>query len=66
MLEDEPNLNDSAQMDFLEVCLRNKNEMVVYEAARAICSLRKASPSDLVHAITVLQMFLSSSKPTLR
>eukprot|EP01051_Picozoa_sp_SAG22_P019021 SAG22_NODE_3381_length_1745_cov_3.508505_1_plen_431_part_00 len=66
MLEDEPNLNDSSQMDFLEVCLRHKNEMVVYEAARAICSLRKASPSDLVHAITVLQMFLSSSKPTLR
>jgi len=66
LLEDEPNLADSAQMDFLEVCLRHKNEMVVYEAARAICSLRRASPSDLVHAITVLQMFLSSSKPTLR
>lgn len=66
ILQDEQNLSDSPQMDFLEVCLRHKNEMVVYEAASAICSLRQASPSDLVHAITVLQMFLSSSKPTLR
>ena len=48
------------------MCLRHKNEMVVFEAARAICSLRKATAGDLVHAITVLQMFLSSTKPTLR
>ena len=66
ILQDQDNLSDSPQMDFLEVCLRHKNEMVVYEAASAICSLRRATPSDLVHAITVLQMFLSSSKPTLR
>jgi coatomer protein complex subunit gamma len=66
ILQDEDNLSESPQMDFLEVCLRHKNEMVVYEAASAICSLRRATPSDLVHAITVLQMFLSSSKPTLR
>ena len=66
MLQDEEQLSESPQMDFLELCLRHKNEMVVYEAATAICSLRRATPSDLVHAITVLQMFLSSSKPTLR
>ena len=66
ILQDEDSLSDNPHMDFLEVCLRHKNEMVVYEAASAICSLRQATPSDLVHAITVLQMFLSSSKPTLR
>lgn len=66
ILQDEERLSESPQMDFLELCLRHKNEMVVYEAATAICSLRRATPSDLVHAITVLQMFLSSSKPTLR
>lgn len=53
-------------LDFLDSCLRHKSEMVIYEAARAICSLPTASPSDLSPATTVLQMFLSSPKPTLR
>ncbi|CAA6663000.1 unnamed protein product [Spirodela intermedia] len=40
--------------DFLEASLRQKAEMVIFEAAR------------LTPAITVLQLFLSSSKPVLR
>ena len=36
------------------MCLRHKNEMVVFEAARAICSLRKATAGDLVHALEAL------------
>ncbi len=40
--------------------------MVIFEAARAICSLRDVSVRELTPAITVLQLFLSSSKPVLR
>lgn len=47
---------------FLESSLRHKSEMVIYEAARAICSLPKAEAQDINPAITVLQMFLSSPK----
>lgn len=52
--------------DFLESCLRHKAEMVIFEAARAICNLRDVTARELTPAITVLQLFLSSSKPVLR
>jgi hypothetical protein len=52
--------------DFLEACLRHKTDMVIFEAARAICSLRDVTARELTPAITVLQLFLSSSKPVLR
>tara|TARA_B110000208_G_scaffold51483_1_gene67625 strand:+ start:338 stop:2458 length:2121 start_codon:yes stop_codon:yes gene_type:complete len=52
--------------DFLQSCLRHKNEMVIYEAARAICALPGINPRDLAPAIVVLQLFLGSPKPTLR
>lgn len=52
--------------DFLESCLRHKGELVIFEAARAICGLRDASARELAPAVTVLQLFLSSSKPVLR
>ena len=51
---------------FLESCLRHKNEMVIFEAAKAICSLPNADANDLNPAITALQMYLSSLKPTFR
>jgi len=51
---------------FLEASLRHKTEMVVYEAARAICSLPGMEPQDLSPAISVLQLFLSSPKPATR
>jgi hypothetical protein len=52
--------------DFLEGCLRHKAEMVIFEAARAITELNGVSSRELTPAITVLQLFLSSSKPVLR
>jgi coatomer protein complex subunit gamma len=52
--------------DFLEMCLRNKTDMVIFEAARAITELSGVTSRELTPAITVLQLFLSSSKPVLR
>merc|ERR1719253_202051 len=51
---------------FLEASLRHKNEMVVYEAAKAICALPNIEPQELSPAVNVLQLFLSSSKPAVR
>ena len=51
---------------FLEASLRHKSEMVVYEAAKAICALPNIEPQELSPAINVLQLFLSSPKPTVR
>lgn len=51
---------------FLESSLKHKSEMVIYEAARGICSLPQAQAQDINPAITVLQMFLSSPKPATR
>jgi hypothetical protein len=45
-------------LEYLEQSLRNKNEMVVYEAARAICSLRNATAKELTPAITGILSFL--------
>ncbi|XP_030523278.1 coatomer subunit gamma [Rhodamnia argentea] len=52
--------------DYLESCLRHKAEMVILEAARAITELSGVTNRELTPAITVLQLFLSSSKPVLR
>mmetsp|Transcript_5162 Transcript_5162/g.14783 ORF Transcript_5162/g.14783 Transcript_5162/m.14783 type:complete len:949 (+) Transcript_5162:103-2949(+) len=51
---------------FLEASLRHKSELVVYEAARAVCNLGGLEPQDLSPAISVLQLFLSSPKPATR
>mmetsp|Transcript_3919 Transcript_3919/g.6316 ORF Transcript_3919/g.6316 Transcript_3919/m.6316 type:complete len:888 (-) Transcript_3919:14-2677(-) len=52
--------------EFLEGCLRHRSEMVIFEAARAICQLPNVSQRELTPAVTVLQLFLSSPKPSLR
>ncbi|VDP05440.1 unnamed protein product [Soboliphyme baturini] len=52
--------------DFLENCLRHKYEMVVFEAACAIASLPDITSKELSCAISVLQLFCSSSKATMR
>jgi coatomer subunit gamma len=52
--------------EFLEACLRHRSEMVIFEAARAICQLPNVSQRELTPAVTVLQLFLSSPKPSLR
>ena len=51
---------------FLEASLRHKSELVVFEAARAICQLPGVEPQDINPAISTLQLFLSSPKPTVR
>merc|ERR1719412_1744116 len=52
--------------DFIESCLRHKSEMVVYEAARAIVNCKLTTQRELSPAVSVLQLFLSSPKPSLR
>eukprot|EP01103_Thecamoeba_quadrilineata_P017419 TRINITY_DN6175_c0_g1_i1.p1 TRINITY_DN6175_c0_g1~~TRINITY_DN6175_c0_g1_i1.p1 ORF type:complete len:882 (-),score=147.91 TRINITY_DN6175_c0_g1_i1:27-2672(-) len=52
--------------DYLESCLRNKSEMVAFEAARALCTMKNVNTRELTSAMSVLQIFLGSSKPTLR
>ncbi|CAF1568314.1 unnamed protein product, partial [Rotaria sp. Silwood1] len=52
--------------DFIDSCLRHKNEMVIYEAASTIVSLKCVTPKELSSAVNVFQLFISSSKPVLR
>ncbi|KAH8851483.1 Coatomer subunit gamma-2 [Schistosoma japonicum] len=52
--------------EFLESSLRHKSEMVIYEAARAIVSLRNLTAKELAPAVGVLQLLCTSSKPALR
>ncbi|KAH0462371.1 hypothetical protein IEQ34_009946 [Dendrobium chrysotoxum] len=52
--------------DYLEACLQHKSDMVIVEAARAITEFSGVTSRELTPAITVLQLFLSSSKPVLR
>ena len=51
---------------WLESCLRHKGEMVIMEAARAIVAMPEVTARELQPAVTVLQLFLTSSKPVLR
>lgn len=51
---------------FLENCLRHKNEMVIIEAAKAICNLPNVTANDLNPALAVLKLYLASLKPALR
>ncbi len=56
----------SPYFDFVESCLRHKSEMVIYEAAHAIVNMRRTTSRELVPAVSVLQLFCSSPKATLR
>ena len=51
---------------FLENSLNHSSEIVVYEAARAICQLPSAEPQDISPAISVLQQQIASTKPATR
>jgi len=55
-----------AAYQFLELSLRHRSEAVIYEAAKALCSLPGTEERDLGPAVAVLQLFLSSPKSTLR
>jgi len=65
LVEESPN-SDKSFITYLETCLRHKSDMVIYEAAKAICGLTNPPGASLNAAITVLQLFLSSPKPSLR
>mmetsp|Transcript_4629 Transcript_4629/g.5947 ORF Transcript_4629/g.5947 Transcript_4629/m.5947 type:complete len:950 (+) Transcript_4629:67-2916(+) len=64
--EDSSASSSRAVIQFLEASLRHRSDMVIYEAAKALCTLPNMEQRDLNPAITVLQLFLSSPKPTLR
>jgi len=64
--EDTNSTNARSAYQFLESCLRHKNEMVIFEAAKTICSLPGATGSEMNPAVTVLQLFISSNKASLR
>jgi len=67
VMEDESaETRDRALFDYLESSLRHKSDMVIYEAASAICSLTGVTQRELAPAVTVLQLFLCSPKPSLR
>ncbi|KAG8469572.1 hypothetical protein KFE25_006027 [Diacronema lutheri] len=57
---------DRTLLEFLEGTLRHKSDVVIYEGANALCGLPNVSQRELSPAITVLQLFLCSNKPTLR
>ncbi|XP_030370658.1 coatomer subunit gamma [Scaptodrosophila lebanonensis] len=59
-------LSDSPLFTFIESCLRHKSEMVIYEAAHAIVNLKNTNPRVLSPAFSILQLFCSSPKATLR
>lgn len=66
LIEDGEAGNEKSAMNFIEGCLRHKNDMVVYEAASTIVKLPSISSGELASAVSVLQLFLSSPKPALR
>lgn len=66
LVEEEDAGLDSPYFEFVESCLRHKSEMVVYEAANAIVNFKCTTQREMTPAVSVLQLFLSSPKPTLR
>lgn len=67
ILEEIDDPNEKRQFyDYLEYCLSDSNEMVMYEAACAICNLASVSSRELGLAVSALQLFLASPQPTLR
>ncbi|EFJ08461.1 hypothetical protein SELMODRAFT_185391 [Selaginella moellendorffii] len=57
---------DRPYYEYLETCLRHKSEMTQYEAARIITNSSTVTGRELMPAITMLQMLLTSSKPVHR
>ncbi|KAI9660846.1 MAG: coatomer subunit gamma [Trizodia sp. TS-e1964] len=58
---DEPSMrNEMSQL--LDGWLRNKSEMVSFEAAKAICELKDATEAEVSQAVRILQLFLTSPR----
>ncbi|KAI8977606.1 adaptin N terminal region-domain-containing protein [Mycotypha africana] len=65
VIEDDPSSTRQIY-EILEGFLRHKSDMVNLEAARAICDIPDIPAKELHPAVSVLQLFLSSPKPTVR
>lgn len=61
LAEEEPGLRKT-MMQLLDAWLRDKNEMVNIEAAKAICNLPEVSDLETNNAVHVLQLFLTSPR----
>ncbi|KAF2703945.1 coatomer subunit gamma [Pleomassaria siparia CBS 279.74] len=61
LAEEDPNLR-KPMMQLLDGWLRHKSEMVNFEAAKAICDMRDVTEGELVQAVHVLQLFLTSPR----
>lgn len=59
-------LSENALFKFIESCLRQKSEMIIYEAAHAIVNIRGTGPRELAPAVSILQLFCGSQKATHR
>lgn len=66
LYEDDDGSSGSQMFDFIESCLRHKSEIVIYEAAHAMVNMKGITAKELAPAVSVLQLFCSSPKPTLR
>ncbi|KAF9172618.1 coatomer subunit gamma [Mortierella sp. AD011] len=65
VMEEDPS-STRAVYELLEGWLRHKSEMVNLEAAKAICEMKDATVKELFPAVTTLQNFLSSGKPSIK
>ena len=61
LIEDDGSLR-KPMLQLLDNWLRDKNEMVNFEAAKAICNLRDVQDNEMTQAIHTLQRFLSSPR----
>ncbi|OJD37470.1 coatomer subunit gamma [Diplodia corticola] len=61
LAEEDPNLR-KPMLQLLDGWLRHKSEMVNFEAAKAICDMKDVSDADIVQAVHVLQLFLTSPR----
>ncbi|KDQ14000.1 hypothetical protein BOTBODRAFT_175125 [Botryobasidium botryosum FD-172 SS1] len=65
VMDEDPNVHQQ-MFELLEGWLRHKSDMVNYEAARAICEMRGVTAAQVAKSVSVLQIFLSSPKATLK
>ncbi|KAK4972595.1 coatomer subunit gamma [Elasticomyces elasticus] len=61
LAEEDPSLR-RPMMQLLDGWLRDKSEMVNFEAAKAICDMRDVTDAEVVQSIHVLQLFLTSPR----
>lgn len=65
VIEDDPSLKRQMFV-VLESWLRNRSDIVIYEAAKAICTISDLSADEIGKAVTVLRGYLVSTRATFR